>query len=205
MEIIFKFSASANWRSFGNLAIEPSSSTISHNTATGSNPAKIERSTEASVCPALFKTPPSLYLRGKIWPGRLKSSGLECLDARANIVAALSRAETPVVVPYFASYDFQNNWSQTYKSTLIIESKQFKDGKSFNSELVWSKIPPTTIWRLKRPFTRTFRHITFLMSHVTSLNYMQGWPYELPHGWRRFLQIDLEKKLFLLKIYPRWY
>ena len=44
-----------------------------------------------------------------------------------------------------------------------------------------------------------FRHITFLMSHVTSLNYTQGWPYELPHGWRRFLQIDLEKKTFSFK------
>ena len=109
MEIIFKFSASANRRSLGNLAMEPSSSTISHNTATGSNPAKTERSTEASVCPALFKTPPSLYLRGKIWPGRLKSSGLESLDASANTVAALSRAETPVVVPRFASYESQNN------------------------------------------------------------------------------------------------
>lgn len=104
VEIIFKFSASANWRSLGNLAIEPSSSTISHKTETGSSPAKTARSTEASVCPALFKTPPSLYLRGKIWPGRLKSSGLECLDTRANTVAALSWADTPVVVPRFASY-----------------------------------------------------------------------------------------------------
>jgi hypothetical protein len=55
------------------------------------------------VCPALFRTPPSLYLSGKIWPGRLKSSGIESLEARASTVIALSRAETPVVVPHFAS------------------------------------------------------------------------------------------------------
>lgn len=107
MDIIFKFSACANWRSFGNLAMEPSSSTISHRTATGSNPPNTARSTEASVCPALFRTPPSLYFSGKIWPGRLKSSGFDSLDARAKIVVALSRAETPVVVPYFASYRIQ--------------------------------------------------------------------------------------------------
>jgi hypothetical protein len=55
------------------------------------------------VCPALFRTPPSLYLSGKIWPGRLKSSGFESLEARATVVVALSRAETPVDVPCFAS------------------------------------------------------------------------------------------------------
>jgi hypothetical protein len=42
-------------------------------------------------------------LSGKIWPGRLKSSGFESLEARATVVVALSRAETPVDVPCFAS------------------------------------------------------------------------------------------------------
>lgn len=103
MDIIFRFSTSANCRSLGNLAMEPSSSTISQRTAMGSNPAKTARSTEASVWPALLSTPPSLYFSGKICPGRLKSSGFESLDARANTVFALPRADTPVVVPYFAS------------------------------------------------------------------------------------------------------
>lgn len=84
--------------------MEPSSSTISHKTPAGSDPASMARSTAASVCPALFRTPPSLYFRGNICPGRLKSCGFESFDARANIVVARSRAETPVVVPCFASY-----------------------------------------------------------------------------------------------------
>lgn len=114
MDTIFKFSASANWRSLGNLAMEPSSSTISQRTATGSSPANTARSTEASVWPALFSTPPSLYLSGKMCPGRLKSSGFESADDRAKTVFALSCADTPVVVPYFASYQIQligvNGW-----------------------------------------------------------------------------------------------
>jgi len=90
--------------------MDPSSSTISHRTATGSMPASTVRSTEASVCPALFKTPPSLYFSGKIWPGRLKSPGVESLDARAKTVVALSWADTPVVVPCLASYTWTLNY-----------------------------------------------------------------------------------------------
>lgn len=105
IEIIFKPSLFANSRSLGKRAIEPSSSsTISHKTATGGKPASVARSTEASVCPALFRTPPSLYFKGKICPGRLKSSGFEVGEARLKIVLALSMAETPVVVPSLASY-----------------------------------------------------------------------------------------------------
>lgn len=122
MDTIFKFSASANWRSLGNLAMEPSSSTISQRTATGSSPANTARSTEASVWPALFSTPPSLYLSGKMCPGRLKSSGFESADAKAKTVFALSRADTPVVVPYFASYQIQligvNGWEKNVMWTL---------------------------------------------------------------------------------------
>uniref|UniRef100_A0A7C9AS81 Uncharacterized protein n=1 Tax=Opuntia streptacantha TaxID=393608 RepID=A0A7C9AS81_OPUST len=101
--MILRFSLRANSRRLGNLAIEPSSSTISQITPTGSSPASIARSTEASVWPALFKTPPSLYFNGNIWPGRLKSPGFESFDARALTVVALSWADTPVVVPFFAS------------------------------------------------------------------------------------------------------
>ena len=104
METILRLFSAANSRSFGNLAMEPSSSTISQSTPTGSSPAKTVRSRDASVCPALLKTPPSRYLRGKICPGRMKSSGFESLDASDSIVVALSRADTPVVVPCFASY-----------------------------------------------------------------------------------------------------
>lgn len=104
MDMIFKFSFSANFKSLGILAMDPSSSTTSQSTAAGDIPASTARSTEASVWPALFKTPPSRYFNGNICPGLLKSSGFESLEARAKIVVALSRAETPVVVPFFASY-----------------------------------------------------------------------------------------------------
>jgi hypothetical protein len=106
IEIIFRFSLLAKSWSFGNKAMDPSSSsTISQRTAAGGNPANMARSTDASVCPALFSTPPSLYLRGKICPGLLKSSGLELGDASAKTVFARSLAETPVVVPSLASYN----------------------------------------------------------------------------------------------------
>jgi len=49
MEMILRFFWFAICRSFGNLAMEPSSSTISHKTAAGSKPANTARSTEASV------------------------------------------------------------------------------------------------------------------------------------------------------------
>ena len=39
------------------------------------NPANKDKSTAASVCPALFKTPPIFALNGKICPGLLKSIG----------------------------------------------------------------------------------------------------------------------------------
>lgn len=67
IETIFKFSFFANSLSLGKRAMDPSSSsTISQRIATGDNPARMARSTEASVCPALFKTPPTLYFNGKI-------------------------------------------------------------------------------------------------------------------------------------------
>lgn len=53
----------------------------------------------ASVCPPRFITPPSVYLRGTIWPGRLKSDGLDVGSANFLAVKARSCAEIPVVVP----------------------------------------------------------------------------------------------------------
>ena len=54
-------------------------------------------STAASVCPALFKTPPFLALNGKICPGLRKSSGLVDGLIATCIVLALSSADIPVV------------------------------------------------------------------------------------------------------------
>jgi hypothetical protein len=85
-------------------AIEPSfrSMTVDR-TDTGRRPANVTRSTDASVCPALLSTPPFLYFRGNIWPGLLRSLGLESGEARVRMVFALSAAETPVDIPVLAS------------------------------------------------------------------------------------------------------
>ena len=105
IDIISKLCSAANFRSQGKRAIEPSrASTISDSIPTGGNPAMTAKSKAASVCPALFRTPPSLYLRGKMWPGLRKSTGFESGEESARIVAARSEAETPVVTPTFASW-----------------------------------------------------------------------------------------------------
>lgn len=135
MEMIFRFSRCANSHSLGNLATEPSYlSKISHRTAAGGSPAKTARSTEASVCPALFNTPPSLYLMGNMWPGRLKSSAREVGDARARIVFALSLAETPVVVPSFTSCT--NGGGGIKRETGILRSIGFYDERLRTTEMV---------------------------------------------------------------------
>ena len=53
----------------------PSSFMISTMTPAGSNPAKREKSTAASVCPGRRNTPPAFARRGKMCPGRPNSSG----------------------------------------------------------------------------------------------------------------------------------
>jgi hypothetical protein len=58
--------------------MEPSSSSsISQKTAAGHSLANIARSTNVLVFPALLRTPPSLYLGGKMRPGQLKFPRLE--------------------------------------------------------------------------------------------------------------------------------
>jgi hypothetical protein len=79
-------------------AMVPLSRVISAITATGHFWANIHKSIDASVCPALVKTPPGLYDRGKTCPGRLKSAAILDGSDNAFIVAHLSKAEIPVVV-----------------------------------------------------------------------------------------------------------
>lgn len=86
-------------------AIEPSLGSMTlERMDTGRKPASATRSTDASVWPALFSTPPFRYLRGNIWPGRLRSLGLESGEARVRTVFALSAAETPEDMPTLASW-----------------------------------------------------------------------------------------------------
>ena len=62
-------------------------------------------STEASVWPALTRTPPSLAIIGKMWPGDTISFLLTFFFDAILIVLALSLADIPVVIPFFASIE----------------------------------------------------------------------------------------------------
>ena len=67
--------------------------------------ANLDISTEASVCPALTRTPPSFATIGKTCPGDIISDFLTFFFIAVFIVRALSLADIPVVTPFFASID----------------------------------------------------------------------------------------------------
>ena len=67
-----------------------------------------EISTEASVWPALSKTPPFLATKGNTWPGDTISLFFTLRLIAVLIVLALSCAEIPVVIPLFASIEIVN-------------------------------------------------------------------------------------------------
>ena len=99
IEIIFRLNFSATLVSSGRRAIVPSSFKISTKIPAGLNPANLAKSTAASVCPVLLKTPPFFALRGKIWPGLPKLCGLVFGSTKDLIVLARSLTEIPVVHP----------------------------------------------------------------------------------------------------------
>ncbi len=76
--------------SSGSRAMPPSSSRISQMTPTGAEPAIRARSTAASVWPARRSTPPGSARRGKMWPGRLRSSGRDAGSTSVRMVTARS-------------------------------------------------------------------------------------------------------------------
>src|SRR5918995_33987 len=86
----------------------PSSFMTSQITPDGFSPASRARSTAASVCPVRSRTPPSLALSGKTWPGWTRSLGPECGSIATWIVRARSAAEIPVVTPSRASTETVN-------------------------------------------------------------------------------------------------
>ena len=87
----------ANSTRSGTRAMVPSSFMISQITAAGVRPARRARSTDASVWPARFSTPPRRARSGKTWPGRSRSSGRVAGSTAVRTVAARSAAEMPVV------------------------------------------------------------------------------------------------------------
>ena len=102
IEIIFRFSHFAKCCSIGNKAMEPSSSsTILQRTAAGVHPANVARSTDASVCPALFSTPPSPKFKRKNMPlsplRKMKVSPATSLLELTNTLQPLCRRCLQVV------------------------------------------------------------------------------------------------------------
>ena len=83
----------------------PSSFKISHITAELFFFANFDISTDASVCPALTKTPPSRAIIGNTWPGETISFFLTFAFVAILIVLDLSWADIPVVIPLLASID----------------------------------------------------------------------------------------------------
>src|SRR4051812_19137023 len=90
----------------GTRAIVPSSLRISQITPAGDQPARLARSTAASVWPRRSRTPPARARSGKTCPGTAKSSRRVRGSMAALIVCARSWAEIPVVRPRpFTSID----------------------------------------------------------------------------------------------------
>ena len=132
----FKSCFSAKIFKSGSLAIDPSLSlTISHSTPAGPQPAILERSIAASVCPVRFSTPPSLYRRGNTCPGRTKSSADASGDPSWAIVCARSPADIPVVA-VFKSTDTVNavRIASSFSLLLTIKGKFSLSAVSFSTE-----------------------------------------------------------------------
>ena len=96
MNLRFHFPASS--RNSEVRIIVPSSLIISQHSPHCFNPASLHRSTVASVCPFLSRTPFFFARSGNICPGRLKSSGFAFSSTHFMAVTERSAAEIPVVV-----------------------------------------------------------------------------------------------------------
>ncbi len=131
MVMIFRPCLRQNSISWGTRAMVPSSFITSQITPAGETPASRARSTAASVCPALLKTPLFFALSGKICPGRPKSSGLVEGSTSALIVFALSNTEIPVVQPCpIKSTDTVNGVSNVAVFLPTIRSKSSSSQRS---------------------------------------------------------------------------
>ena len=107
----------------GSRAMLPSSFIISQMTAVGEPPANKAKSQPASVCPERMRTPPGCAIKGKIWPGCTKSSGLACGATATWIVRARSAAEIPVVTPEAASIEMVKLVPRAVPLSLTIKGK----------------------------------------------------------------------------------
>ena len=90
MVIILRPYRAASAVSSGSRAIPPSSSITSQITPAGEQPASRARSTAASVWPARRSTPPGIARSGKMWPGRVRSSGRVAGSTSVRMVTARS-------------------------------------------------------------------------------------------------------------------
>ena len=118
-------------------------------------PQSLAKSTTASVCPVLVKTPPFLATQGKRCPGRRKSDGCASGARQTSIVFALSNAEIPVVTPYFSAASIL-----TVKAVFILSVFC----STICGSSIFSAISDETARQIK-PFA--FSAINFMISGVT--------------------------------------
>mmetsp|Transcript_5259 Transcript_5259/g.20874 ORF Transcript_5259/g.20874 Transcript_5259/m.20874 type:complete len:281 (+) Transcript_5259:130-972(+) len=139
---------SAKTRSSGRRAMSCESSVvISQSTPAGAHPASRARSTLASVCPCLTRTPPSLALSGKMCPGRQKSEALDSTLASRRSVSARSLADMPVDTLSLASTVTVNAVAlgSSFFPTICGSSSS-----SRRSDSSATQITPL-VWRTKKP------------------------------------------------------
>lgn len=121
------------------IPVGSSSEVISHKTPQGESPANRLRSTLASVCPSLAKTPPSFARSGKMWPGLAKSVATVLGLPNIWTVSDRSAALMPVVTP-----------NKRCARTLVILS-QDKSPKTTISFASTHPFPSRHRLKLKRP------------------------------------------------------
>ena len=117
MNLRFHFPASS--RNSEVRIIVPSSLIISQHSPHCFNPASLHRSTVASVCPFLSRTPFFFARSGNICPGRLKSSGFAFSSTHFMAVTERSAAEIPVVVLIWSTETVKAvSWLSEFSATI---------------------------------------------------------------------------------------
>ena len=148
MLAIFNLCFFANFKRSSSLAILPSSFITSQITELGFILANFDMSTDASVCPALSRTPPLRATSGKTCPGDTISFFFTFLLIATLIVFALSKAEIPVVIPFLASIETVNavcilalltadiNGRESLSTCLLFKAKQINPLPCFAIKLI---------------------------------------------------------------------
>ena len=176
------------------LAIVPSSFIISQITAELFFFANLDISTEASVWPALTKTPPSLAIIGNTWPGDTISVFFTFFLDAILIVLALSFAEIPVVIPFLASIDIVK--------AVLFRDWLFDDIKDKFNLLAWrvskaKQIKPRPYLAMKLIFFAFELDVEIIKSPSFSL-FSSSTRMNIPPFLATLIIVSIEAKLFFV-------